>query len=261
MIPLSLPPPTSLHYSLHFLHSTPQSDASWVTVPLSLLNSVNNCPFSFYLISQPHLLPVFSTFILIKGEQDDPQTCSLGKYQKLLRFIFTLKVRNKLHFILNKSWGMWSLSWPKTYDHSHRVHLKYLKGTWGTLQLRRTAVNLTCRLDKCIAAYLCTISGLLWAQLSCIAGRHFILWATREANILSILNPIAHLGDQMGWKFFLQYQLLTMPKPLTMWITINCGKFWKRWEYQTTWPASWETCMHVRKQQLELDMEQQTGSK
>ena len=39
------------------------------------------------------------------------------------------------------------------------------------------------------------------------------------------------------------------------------GKFWKRWEYQTIWPASWETCMQVRKQQLELDMEQQTGSK
>ena len=32
--------------------------------------------------------------------------------------------------------------------------------------------------------------------------------------------------------------VLTMPKPLTVWITINCGKFWKRWEYQTTWPAS-----------------------
>ena len=55
--------------------------------------------------------------------------------------------------------------------------------------------------------------------------------------------------------------LLTMPKPLTVWITINWGKIWKRWEYQTTWPASWETYMHVRKQQLELDMEQQTGSK
>ena len=55
--------------------------------------------------------------------------------------------------------------------------------------------------------------------------------------------------------------LLTMPKPLTVWITIKCGKFWKRWEYQNTWPASWETCMQVRKQQLELDMEQQTGSK
>ena len=55
--------------------------------------------------------------------------------------------------------------------------------------------------------------------------------------------------------------VLTMPKPLTVWITISCGKFWKRWEYQTTWPASWETYMQVRKQQLELDMEQQTGSK
>ena len=55
--------------------------------------------------------------------------------------------------------------------------------------------------------------------------------------------------------------LLTMPKPLTVWITTNCGKFWKRWEYQTTWPASWEICMQVRKQELELDMEQQTGSK
>ena len=55
--------------------------------------------------------------------------------------------------------------------------------------------------------------------------------------------------------------LLTMPKPLTVWITTNWGKFLKRWEYQTTWPASWETYMQVRKQQLEPDLEQQTGSK
>ena len=55
--------------------------------------------------------------------------------------------------------------------------------------------------------------------------------------------------------------LLTMPKPLTVWITINCRKFWKRWEYQTTLSASWEIRMQVKKQQLELDMEQQTGSK
>ena len=54
---------------------------------------------------------------------------------------------------------------------------------------------------------------------------------------------------------------LTMPKPLTVWITINCGKFFKRWKYQITLPASWEICMLVKKQQLELDMEQQTGSK
>ena len=55
--------------------------------------------------------------------------------------------------------------------------------------------------------------------------------------------------------------LLTMPQPLTVWITINCGKFWNRWEYQTTWLASRETYMQVRKQKLEMDMEQQTGSK
>ena len=54
--------------------------------------------------------------------------------------------------------------------------------------------------------------------------------------------------------------LLTIPKPLTVWITTNCAKF-KSWEYQTTWPASWDISMQVRKQQLELDMEQQTGSK
>ena len=38
-------------------------------------------------------------------------------------------------------------------------------------------------------------------------------------------------------------------------------KFFERWEYQTTWPASWEICMQARKQQLELDMIQQTSSK
>ena len=55
--------------------------------------------------------------------------------------------------------------------------------------------------------------------------------------------------------------LLTMSKTLTVWITTNCGTFWKRWEYQITWPASWEICRQVKKQQLEVDMEQQTGSK
>ena len=41
----------------------------------------------------------------------------------------------------------------------------------------------------------------------------------------------------------------------------NCGKFFRRWEYQISLPASSEICMQVKKQQLELDMEQQTGSK
>ena len=55
--------------------------------------------------------------------------------------------------------------------------------------------------------------------------------------------------------------LFSTPKPLTMWVTTNCRKFWKRWEYQTTWSASWEICMQIKMQQLEPDMEQQTDSK
>ena len=49
--------------------------------------------------------------------------------------------------------------------------------------------------------------------------------------------------------------LLTMQKSLTVWIITNYRTFLKRWEYQTTWPASWDICMQVKKQQLELDTE------
>ena len=54
---------------------------------------------------------------------------------------------------------------------------------------------------------------------------------------------------------------LTMLKPLILWITTNCGKFLKKWEYQTTLSAFSEIYMQVKKQQLELDMEQESGSK
>ena len=53
---------------------------------------------------------------------------------------------------------------------------------------------------------------------------------------------------------------LTTLKPLTAWITTNCEIFLKRWEYQTTFPASWETCLQDKKQELESDMEQLTDS-
>ena len=76
------------------------------------------------------------------------------------------------------------------------------------------------------------------------------------ANICWIIKK----AREFQKKIFTSY-LLTMPKALTVWITTKCGKFWKKWEYQTTIPASWEICMQVKKQQLELDMEQQTGSK
>ena len=54
---------------------------------------------------------------------------------------------------------------------------------------------------------------------------------------------------------------LTTLKPLTVWITTNCGKFFKWLEYQDTILVSWETCMWDKKQKLEQDMEQQTCSK
>ena len=66
------------------------------------------------------------------------------------------------------------------------------------------------------------------------------------------------------WKFFSNtrsYCLNTdYTKVFDCVITTNCGKFWKRFEYQTILPASWETCIQVKKQQLEPDVEQQTGS-
>ena len=69
-----------------------------------------------------------------------------------------------------------------------------------------------------------------------IANIHWIMEKAREfqKNIYFCLTDYAKVFDCV--------------------ITINCGKFWKRWEYQDTWPASWEICMQVRKQQLELDM-------
>ena len=60
---------------------------------------------------------------------------------------------------------------------------------------------------------------------------------------------------------YLSSTLLTTPKLLTVWITTNYWKFLKRWEYQTTWSASWDICKQVKKQQLQLDMELQNGSK
>ena len=76
-----------------------------------------------------------------------------------------------------------------------------------------------------------------------IANIHWIMEKTRE------------------FQKHIYFCFIDYAKALTMWITTNCGKFFKRLEYQTTFPASWEIYMQVGKQQLELDMEQQTGSK
>ena len=83
-------------------------------------------------------------------------------------------------------------------------------------------------------------------------------------NIITQVTPLMHYSSPLRkareFQKNIYFSFLDYAKAF-VWSTINCGKFWKRWEYQTTWPASWEICMQVRKQQLELDMEQQTGSK
>ena len=82
-----------------------------------------------------------------------------------------------------------------------------------------------------------------------------------EESEMKLPTSVGSWEKQESSRKTLTFALLTMPRPLTVWITTNCGKFLKRWEYQTTLPASWEICVQNKKQQLELDMEQQTGSK
>ena len=76
------------------------------------------------------------------------------------------------------------------------------------------------------------------------------------ANILWIIEKEKEFQEKNIYFCFIDNAKL-----LTMWITKICEQFLKRWEYQTTLPASWETYIHFKKQQLELDMQQQTSSK
>ena len=72
-------------------------------------------------------------------------------------------------------------------------------------------------------------------------------------TILNIWKFTVHILLKPGLENFEHYFTST-------WDECNCAvvwKFFKSWEYQTTWPASWEICMQVKKQQLELDMEEQ----
>ena len=102
-------------------------------------------------------------------------------------------------------------------------------------------------------------AGLEEAQAGIkIAGRNInnlrcaddtTLRAESEEELKSLLMKVKEESDKVGYS------------GIAYIITKNCGKFLKRWEYQTTLPVSCKTCMQVRKQQLELDMEQQTGSK
>ena len=74
-----------------------------------------------------------------------------------------------------------------------------------------------------------------------------------EEREVKLPNSTGSSKEQESSRKISPFALLTMPEPLTVWITTNCEKFFKRCGYQPTWPASWEICMQVKKQQLEPD--------
>ena len=75
------------------------------------------------------------------------------------------------------------------------------------------------------------------------------------ASICWIIKKARDIPEDIYFCFF-DYM-----KGFDMGITTYCGKFLKKWKYQTTLPVSWESCMQVKKPHLELDVEQWTGSK
>ena len=89
-----------------------------------------------------------------------------------------------------------------------------------------------------------------WTRVSPIAGRLFASWATRESQP-EVTLPTSVGSSKKQESFRKTSPLLTptillywtITKLLTVWMTTNCGKFLKWWEYQTTWPASWEIFM------------------
>ena len=113
---------------------------------------------------------------------------------------------------------------------------------------------------------------MIWATVSslycfCWLYRAFLSLTAKKHNqsdfsidhpVMSVCRDYYVAGsskNQEHSKKATTFALLTTPKTLTVYIKTNCGKFFKRWEYQTTWPASWEIHMEVKKQQLELDMD------
>ena len=151
-----------------------------------------------------------------------------------------------------------------------------------------TFIMIFCKVKSCVVKVLCAKG-----QFSCQSQRKAMpknVWITiqlRSCHMLARLySKSFKLGFSSTWmKNFQMYKLgfeeaeepeikypiwiteeensrktstsvsLTTLKLLTVWITTNCGKFLKRWEYQITLPVSWETCMQVKKQQSEPYLE------
>ena len=107
--------------------------------------------------------------------------------------------------------------------------------------------------NYCIIAFISHASKvmlkILQARLQQFVNREHLDVQAKESEI-KLPTSSGSLKKQESSRETSISALLTMPKPLTVQITINCVKFFKRWEYQTTWPASRKTCIQVRKPQL-----------
>ena len=158
---------------------------------------------------------------------------------------------------MRETW-IWSLSWEDPLEKRKATHSSILACPWIEC--------MKCHDPILYSPWGCKESDATeW--LSCRKPRK-----TKRAKIYSSICWIYNIQQYRGLIFMIRSYLLvkvwnsretstsaslTMLKPLTVWITTNCGKFWKRWEYQTAIPVSWETTW-VKKQQLEPDMEQLT---
>ena len=78
------------------------------------------------------------------------------------------------------------------------------------------------------------------SQLPQIISLKFWNWQDLEMPEIKLPTSVESLKKQENSKKTSTSASLTMPKPLTVWITTNWGKFFNRWEYQTTLPASWD---------------------
>ena len=87
-------------------------------------------------------------------------------------------------------------------------------------------------------------------------SEQWVSWGKGESLLCSLKDSPSFSRVGCDWQF-----IWARLRGFVVWIITNCGKFLKKWECQTTLPASWEICMQVKKQQLQVDMEQRIGSK
>ena len=149
--------------------------------------------------------------------------------QVITIFLFPFSLFNK-HIHLNNIWARKAM--PKNAQTTAQLHSSHMLVMLKSLQAR--------------------LQQYLKREISDVQADFRKGRGTRDqiANILWIIEKARKLQTKKSTS-----ASLTTQKTLTTVI------FLKRWEYQTTWPASWRICMQVKKQQLELDMEQRTGSK